>query len=55
MKVKDWQKATQLVQERQNQAATTDISALNSFSLSKLPVDQSGPLTMIQAICSLIN
>ena len=39
MKVKDWQKATQLVQERQSQAATTDTSELSSFSLSELPVD----------------
>ena len=47
MKVKDWQKATQLVKERQNQAATTDTSELSSFSLSELPVDQSGPPTVI--------
>ena len=47
MKVKDWQKAVQLVWERQNQAATTDTSELSSFSLSKLPVDQSGPPTLI--------
>ena len=47
MKVKDWQKATQLVWERQNQAATTDTSELSSFSLSELPVDQSGPPTLI--------
>ena len=47
MKVKDWQKATQLVCERQNQAATTNTSELSSFSLSKLPVDQSGPPTLI--------
>ena len=47
MKVKDWQKAVQLVQERQNQAATTDTSKLSSFSLSELPVDQSGPPTLI--------
>ena len=47
MKVKDWQKATQLVWERQNQAATTDTSELSSFSLSKLPVDQSGPFALI--------
>ena len=39
MKVKDWQKAAQLVWERQNQVATTEISELSSFSLSKLPVD----------------
>ena len=43
MKVKDWQKATQLVHERQNQAATTDTSELSSFTLSELPVGQSGP------------
>ena len=41
MKVKDWQKATQLVQERQNKAATADTNELSSFSLSELPVDQS--------------
>ena len=47
MKVKDWQKATQLVWERQNQAATTDTSELSSFSLSEFPVDQSGPPALI--------
>ena len=47
MKAKDWQKAAQLVQERQNQAATTDTSELSSFSLSVLPVDQSGPPAVI--------
>ena len=47
MKVKDWQKAAQLVGKRQNQAATVDTSELSSFSLSELPVDQSGPPTMI--------
>ena len=47
MKVKDWQKAAQLVWERQNQAATTDTSELSSFSLSALPVDQSGPPALI--------
>ena len=47
MKVKDWQKAAQLVHERQNQAATADTSALSSFSLSELPVDQSGPPAVI--------
>ena len=46
MKVKDWQKA-QLVHERQNQAATTDTSELSSFSLSELPVDQSGQPALI--------
>ena len=47
MKVKDSQKAAQLVWERQNQAATTDTSELSSFSLSELPVDQSGSPTLI--------
>ena len=47
MKAKDWQKATQLVEERQNKEATTNSSELSSFSLSELPVDQSGPPTMI--------
>ena len=47
MKAKDWQKAAQLVQERQSQAAMADTSELSSFSLSELPVDQSGPPTMI--------
>ena len=47
MKVKNWQKVAQLVHERQNQAVTTDTSELSSFSLSELPVDQSGPPTMI--------
>ena len=37
MKAKDWQKATQLVRERQSQAATTDTSVLSSFLLSELP------------------
>ena len=44
MKVKDWQKAAQLVYERQNQAATTELS---TFSLSELPVDQSGSPILI--------
>ena len=47
MKAKDWQKATQLVHERQSKAAMADTSELSSFSLSKLPVDQSRPPTMI--------
>ena len=47
MKAKDWQKAMQLVQEWQNQAATADTIELSSFSLSELPVDQSGPPTLI--------
>ena len=61
MKVKDWQKAMQLVQERQNQATTADTSELSSFSLSKLPVDQSGPPTLIHgpyvplSTCTLVH
>ena len=47
MKAKYWQKATQLVHERQSQAAMADTSELSSFSLSELPVDQSGPPTVI--------
>ena len=48
MKAKDWQKATQLVLERQNHAATTDTSELSSFSLSKLLVDHSAPPALMQ-------
>ena len=47
MKAKDWQKAAQLVHKRQNQAATNDTNELSSFSLSELPVKQSGPPTLI--------
>ena len=48
MKVKDWQKAAQLVCDRQTKAATVDTSELSSFSLSELPVDPSGPPTVLQ-------
>ena len=48
MKAKDWQKAAQLVQEWQIQASMADTSELSSISLSELPVDQSGPPTVIQ-------
>ena len=47
MKAKDWQKAAKFVRGRQSQAAMADTSKLSTFSLSELPVDQSGPLTMI--------
>ena len=47
MKAKDWQKAAQLVQERQSQVAVADTSELSSFSLSELLVDQSGPPIVI--------
>ena len=39
------------MQERQNQAATTDTSELSSFILSELPVDQSGPPALIHRPC----
>ena len=47
MKANYWQKATQLVQEKQSQVATTEKGELSSFSCSKLPVDQSGPPAVI--------
>ena len=47
MKAKGWQKVTQLVFERQSQAAMADTSELSSFSLSELPVGQSRPPTVI--------
>ena len=37
--------------ERQNQAATADTSELSSFSISELPVDQSGPPALIHRPC----
>ena len=55
MKAKDWQKATQLVQERQNQAATADTSELSSFSLSEFLVDQSGPPALMQGPYALLS
>ena len=48
MKAKDWQNAVNLIRERQSQAATADSSELSSFSLSELPVDESGPPTVLQ-------
>ena len=48
MKAKDWQKATQLVQERQSHAAMVDTSKLSRFPLSELPVDQSTPPAVLQ-------
>ena len=50
MKAQDRQKVSQLVQERQNQAATTDTSELSSFSISELSVDQSRPPTLMQGL-----
>ena len=55
MKVKDWQKDAQLVCEIQNQAATADTSKLSSFSLSELPVGQSGPPTLIHGPYILLS
>ena len=56
MKVKDWQKAAQLVHERQNQAATTDTSELSSFFMKQVT---SGPKWTTQldtwAICPPIK
>ena len=43
MKAKDWQKAAQMVKERQNQMAILDTTELRSLSLSQLSTDQSGP------------
>ena len=48
MKAKDWQNAAKLIRERQNQVAKADSSELSSFSLSELPVDESGPPTVLQ-------
>ena len=48
MKAKDWQNAAKLIRERQSNAATADSSELSSFSLSELPVNESGPPTMLQ-------
>ena len=48
MKAKDWQNAAKLIRERQSQATTADSSKLSSFPLSELPVDESGPPTVLQ-------
>ena len=48
MKAKDWQNATKLIREKQSNAATADSSELSSLSLSKLPVDESRPPTVLQ-------
>ena len=48
MKAKDWQTASKLIRERQSQAAIADSSQLNSFLLSELPLDDSGPPTVLQ-------
>ena len=48
MKAKYWQTTAKLIRERQNQATTVDSSQLSSFPLSELPLDDSGPPTMLQ-------
>ena len=48
MKAKDWQTAAKLISERQSQAATADSTQLSSFPLSELPLDDSGPPTVLQ-------
>ena len=48
MKAKDWQTAAKLIREKQSQAATADSSQLSSFPLSELPLDDSGPPTVLQ-------
>ena len=48
MKAKDWQTAAKLIRERQSQAATADSSQLSGFPLSELPLDDSGPPTVLQ-------
>ena len=48
MKAKDWQVAAKLIRERQNQVDTANSSELSSFPLSELPVDESGPPTVLQ-------
>ena len=51
MKAKDWQQAAKLIHERQSQAAIADSIQLSSFSLSELPIDESGLPTMLQGPC----
>ena len=48
MKAKDLQTAAKLIRERQSQAATADSSQLSRFPLSELPLDDSGPPTVLQ-------
>ena len=48
MKAKDWQTAAKLIRERQSQAATADSSQLSSFPVSELPLDDTGPPTVLQ-------
>ena len=48
MEAKDWQTTAKLIRERQIQTATADSSQLSSFPLSELPLDDSGPPTVLQ-------
>ena len=48
MKAKDWKSAAKLIRERQSQAVTANSSEFNSFPLSELSVDESGPPTVLQ-------
>ena len=50
MKAKDWQKATQMVQERQSQMTIPDTTELSSFCLSWLSLDQSRPPVVVHGI-----
>ena len=48
MKAKDWQTTAKLIRERQSQATTADSRQLSSFPLSEMPLDDSGPPTVLQ-------
>ena len=48
MNAKDWQTTAKLIRERQSQAATADSNQFSSFPLSELPLDDSGPPTVLQ-------
>ena len=48
MKAKDWQTTAKLIRKRESQATTADSSQLSSFPLSELPLDNSGPPTVLQ-------
>ena len=55
MKAKDWQTTATLVKKRQSQAATADSNQLSSFPLSELPLDDSGPPTVLQGPYMLLS
>ena len=52
MKAEDWQTTAKLIRERQSQA---DSIQLSSFSLSELPLDDSGPSTVLQGPYVLLS